>query len=680
MNHALLIGVSHYENFPESSLIGPANDVSLMQQVLVKKGFAENNIQIIADNVTTALPTRHNILTALEALAKIVTKEDFVYLHFAGHGSQQPATKSSSKHDGIEEIFLPRDVGYWQENGSVKNAIVDKDINEYLKKLLKKCGFVWIVFDCCHSGSMTRAALPIVENVRNRQLDPETLGIPSSKLKVTQTHAVTDRAAKWNFDSNFASNFVGYYAAQASETTLEMPLPLHNPEKTYGLFTYTLAEMLTNYDDISYRQAAQLILNLYAAHNTSKETTPLFEGSLDKSVLGNIPAEVAQQWLIEEKDNKFKIEAGQLHQLAEESILAIIPNPASNQVLGYVKITRADLFESEIKSVEYDNKPALKDIPQAAYARLVAPKIDFTLLVALPPEPSGEINDKEERARQVLKDFVDGKHDTCVKTEDGKQACVNIKWVKADNIAADLRLLLQSNKLWLLPTDAELIETNDNNRTSSINLDKTEDALRDTLIDSFLRIARVRNLLRLSTHLSANDTRLKVGIRIDQGEGYKELDISKTLTLYDGTKIELPVNNSGNTPIDVTILYIDSQYGIHTKYPEGLEFNRIEAQRGIEDGTEMLLSVNEQTGIGMEYLMVISVQAKSKRMVSNFDFLSQPSIPAERNRQGTDEQESLYDLFSEAVFGGDWIRDLTRVISLKQTAMLVFSWKTSHGS
>ncbi len=115
MNHALLIGVSHYENFPNDSLKGPANDVCLMQQILLKKGFTENNIQIIADGVTTELPTRQNILTALEELAKIVVKEDFVLLHFAGHGSRQPVTKSSSGTDNIEEIFLPRDTDYWHK-------------------------------------------------------------------------------------------------------------------------------------------------------------------------------------------------------------------------------------------------------------------------------------------------------------------------------------------------------------------------------------------------------------------------------------------------------------------------------------------------------------------------------------------------------------------------------------
>ena len=112
-NHALLIGVSHYSNFPEKSLKGPANDVRLMQEVLLEKGFDENNIKILADGITMKFPTQTNIFTALDDLISTVAKDDFVYIHFAGHGSQQPVTKDKSliEPDRLDEIFLPRDIG-----------------------------------------------------------------------------------------------------------------------------------------------------------------------------------------------------------------------------------------------------------------------------------------------------------------------------------------------------------------------------------------------------------------------------------------------------------------------------------------------------------------------------------------------------------------------------------------
>jgi len=673
--HALLIGVSHYDNPSIQPLNGPKNDVELMQKVLLEKGFDKDNIHILADGVTIEQPTKDNIFTALTELIKTVEKEDFVYLHFSGHGSQQPEAKDSSRTEpeGRDEIFLPRDAGLWQDEiNSVENAIVDDDINEYLNKLRQKGAFVWVVFDSCHSGTMTRAALAGVKDIRDRRVDPLDLGIPSEMFKTSQTQRQREETALDDIASN-----VAFYAVQPTEKTPEMPLPLDKPSQIYGLFTFTLAQVLTKYDNITYRQAAQLILNHYAAHNISqnKNITPLFEGDLNSAIFsghGSSPAR--KQWLIEQENGKLKMNAGQLHQLAAGSILAVVQTPAPKaEVLGYVKITRADIFTSELESVKYNRKSAHYEIPRGAYARLVAPKINLALTVALPP--NGETNETEARARQVLKDFVAKKHDTCIKPETGKQACVNIKWVEANSTFADLRLLFQSNKLWLLPPDAELITTGDN-RTHSIDLYKSEADLRTALIDNFRGIAKVRNLLRLSTRLyesENNDNRLEVGLRINQGEGYKAFDMSKVPTLYEGTKMEMQVENNSITPIDVTILYVKSDYGIEPIFPIKLETNRIEASGHISDGQEMTLEKVSQTG--MEYLIVISVQGKPERMATDFRFLSQDSIPLER-KGADDEQMSLYDLFSEAVFGGDWIRStLTRETSLKQTAMYVFPWK-----
>ena len=35
-------------------------------------------------------------------------RDDFVYIHYSGHGSQQPAIEAGSETDGLDEIVLPR--------------------------------------------------------------------------------------------------------------------------------------------------------------------------------------------------------------------------------------------------------------------------------------------------------------------------------------------------------------------------------------------------------------------------------------------------------------------------------------------------------------------------------------------------------------------------------------------
>ena len=89
--------------------------------------------------------------------------------------------------DGIDEIFLPADVGTWKSFPErVPNAIVDNEIGVWLRAIAAKRAFVWVIFDCCHSGTMTRG----IEVVR--ELPPGTL-VPSEEL----TGPGSGRPAAW---------------------------------------------------------------------------------------------------------------------------------------------------------------------------------------------------------------------------------------------------------------------------------------------------------------------------------------------------------------------------------------------------------------------------------------------------------------------------------------------------
>ena len=70
----------------------------------------------------------------------------------------------------MNEIFLPRDTKHWDGTaGTVVNAITDDEIANYLESFRAKGVFVWLVFDSCHSGTMTRSTW------RSRKLAPSAL-------------------------------------------------------------------------------------------------------------------------------------------------------------------------------------------------------------------------------------------------------------------------------------------------------------------------------------------------------------------------------------------------------------------------------------------------------------------------------------------------------------------------
>ena len=113
--HALLVGVADYPNLPASlQLDGPAHDAEIVQAMLRQRGFKQDNIEQLITAEGKTLPTRENILAALERLAASASEDDFYYLHFAGHGSRQPAKATdNTEPDGLDEIFLPTDAAEW---------------------------------------------------------------------------------------------------------------------------------------------------------------------------------------------------------------------------------------------------------------------------------------------------------------------------------------------------------------------------------------------------------------------------------------------------------------------------------------------------------------------------------------------------------------------------------------
>ena len=178
--YAVLVGVGRYPGLEDEKLrlYGPPNDVRLAEQYLVEvERFERDNIVMLSDE-TTKLPNRANILGALETQEATVQEGDFVLLYFSGHGSRQPVkAKSAEELDGYDEIFLPSDVRGWNKSiGAVENAILDDEIGDFLRSYRRKGTDVWLIFDSCHSGTMTRGVGD--DSVRTRRPNDGALRIP----------------------------------------------------------------------------------------------------------------------------------------------------------------------------------------------------------------------------------------------------------------------------------------------------------------------------------------------------------------------------------------------------------------------------------------------------------------------------------------------------------------------
>ena len=64
----------------------------------------------------------------------------------------------------------------------VPNAIVDDDLGAWLRAITAKRAYVWAIFDCCHSGTMTRGTEMV------REVPPEIL-VPRDELDKARRRA-----------------------------------------------------------------------------------------------------------------------------------------------------------------------------------------------------------------------------------------------------------------------------------------------------------------------------------------------------------------------------------------------------------------------------------------------------------------------------------------------------------
>jgi len=683
--HALLVGVSAYPTQQNRDLIGPKNDVQLMRRVLAERGFAPQNVTVLADGVPGGgEPTRRAIVAALEALAGKAAKGDFVFLLFAGHGSQQPARgigPSNPEPDGLDETFLPRDIGRWEDStATVENAIVDDEFDAMIGAIRNKGAFVWAVFDSCHSGTVTRGVDD--PEVRYRELKPADLGVPRAALERAQAEAKKALPAtrgapapggalnKTGKLEAGAGGFVAFYAVQSNELEKEQRLPEGHPERqSHGRLTFTLAQVLAMNPGITYRQAGQQMLQVYAAANYF-DTTPLFEGpSLDARVFQDKPAPRVMQWRLARDGGALKIEAGAVHQIAEGAVFALMPDAGApdDKALGYAAAAKVQLYQAMLQPVERAGKPKLDpaQLPASAFARLVDANLSLAVRIALPP-PAKAPGRHDAKARAVLERLARG-------PIPGLRA----QWTSPRD-GGDIRLLVRDDKLWLLPPGGELILAGPA-KTHSIDLAaNSEREIADKLVETLRAAAKVINLVRLASQTSGSAVGRAVGIDVQLKRGAKRvpLDVASVPRLRHDDEIEVQVRNGHTRGVYVSMFAIASDFAISQEYPQA--GRNVPIEPGAKPFLLETLRISAEQTAGNEALFFIVTETQPGGEPPDFSFLAQKGVERTRGASGGgDLMEALQTIgFEPERARGASVSRATA----ERTAMRLFRFVTLPGA
>ncbi len=633
-NHALLIGANEYPSLAERWwLRGPANDVQLVAGYLTTSApvpFEAANITVLTDGVAGYdAPTLAAIRSAFADLTTRVKPGDFVYLHFSGHGTQAPALDPASELDGLDELFLPVDIGQWSDGvGAVENALVDDEIGAMIDALRAKGANVWAVFDSCHSGTATRN-VDGTDDVRTRQISPEALGIdPDAMETVTRSIGDPRDGVEAPFDAGAGEgSFVAFFAAQTNEVTPEKNLPKGKPgRKPQGVFTFTLMEVLAEYPGATYGQVGQEVLRRYSVKNLAR-STPLFEGDLDQVVFGADPGTRVAQWRAEVTEAGLAIPAGSLHGLAEGAVMAVMASAAdrTEAALGYVTLTSVDTFAATGEPVARDGKALPPDLPKGMTLRKLDEALDFTLTVALPAPGTAP-------ADALLSAIV----------ELTESAGPRLNFVgPADE--ADLRLAIlpdspRPDAIWVLPSTG-LAE--DLGTTPSVSTaDKDPATLATTLADTLTTMARAQNLLKLGAAVGAGTLDVDVALqtRTPEDRTLRALPFAPVPTLLPDDEVHVLARNNTDGPVDVNVLYIAADYAISHWFSGRLQPGD-ELKKGLFKITDTVL--------GQERMLVILTPAKPQSPVEDLGYLAQDALEVSRDIGSS----ALGDALAEAGFG-----------------------------
>lgn len=680
---ALLIGCARYVHLPRKyHLRGPANDVTLTATLLRDSfQFPEEHVVMLTDGRgDDARPYYAHIVREFERLIEAAGPGDDVFILLAGHGSQQPDDADDPDElDGLDEVFLPADIPAWESSAPIVKGITDDQIGQWLDAIRDKGAFVFFVADACHSGTMSRGP----EDFQTRHVPPELLTPPDQLERATSRArgpVVTDEEQKTATPDAPATGLteatglldsgrgglVALYAVPDNRLEIECPMPppsASDRDQTYGRLSYALNTVLTRVTEpISYQELAQQLRWQY--EEWEWYPTSRIEGSdLTRAVLGADDVGHRSDILLQRQPGgELGVDSGLLRGMTEGSILAVYP-PAgrtdSDQLQGYVRVTRALPTRALVEPCDFEDRPAsgIEELPfpgrcDVAYLNLQEERltVDVRPLVltadelALFPDLAAAEPASVSRIREIV----------------GELAADENSLVRlADSPApADMYLLVAESGV-MLRRSGDPVLPSEQTAAGLFGPYDIDEGLPDKLQDALRRLSRAIRLRRLAaseqtdltTRLFGSQVAIDVLIeKVDlERETFTPIDDPGTIELTDGDVVRVTVTNQGRLPVDVTILYIQSDARIISFFPPGPQAgygfdNRI--LRG-GDPAQVAIPLNDET-VGLEDIIVIATVGHPAGEPQNFAFLQQDGL--QRSRAMT-RGNPLQELLDTAAYG-----------------------------
>jgi len=324
--HALLIGIENYRNVPP--LRGAINDVKLMQGLLHERfGFQEDDFITLLDEQAT----HTGIEKAFTTLIERIKPDDFVYIHYSGHGSQT-ADLNGDERSGFDQTWVSYGTREPERENEIDNYdVLDDEINTWLAAIYAKTDQVILVSDSCHSATVARGEVPVTRGLQRDDRSHILGRIAYNQPKKHQ--GIHIGAAR---DQELASEKRG------------------DDGKHYGLFTWHWAKALRpaqvgeTWHDVFKRAYTAVVAWRGEAQR------PQLEGEAHRQIFGGqLTPPVATVSVTQVNGERVKIQGGVVAGVTVGSVYRRHQPRAAELVDdgAFIEITQVDTFESEGRAV-----------------------------------------------------------------------------------------------------------------------------------------------------------------------------------------------------------------------------------------------------------------------------------------------------------------------------------------
>lgn len=675
---ALLVGVAKYAHLPSGEqLRGCANDVAVMRQLLQERyGFQDADIAMLVNEQATAAALRSELRALVNWVQQLPAAGPpaVVVFHFSGHGAQlsdQPSGTERDEDDGLDETLVPHDAS--RQGGT--EDIRDDELYSFAQHLcMDRRAKLWIVLDCCHSGTGARGV------TRVRKLERKLPAV-----------AAPDASAGPIVETQLPAGAIVLSACRSREVEPEYD----STDGSYGLLTRFLVQALQSEPKVSELSVALLreaIVDRYRKDPAvSLPPTPQLEGNaadLQGTWLGESARDRPAYWSVAlDPDNRELaiLQAGALHgvtrgsqfELYEDAATIVWESPADprkqiDESGLWLQVTEVDGTTASGRVFRwYDGEPEDDELPRDFRAGYAVERyhdhggfeLRLGVVQAIDAATDGpalmlDSDDFPDVVRQMLARVHGPQESPWCRVVAGNEPCDVVLRMAGGKGAIFPATGVTELDVRAIPSTA----TPDVLRGGwgPIALDSAEAP--QQLADYLRRIARARNLLRIiqsgsgvaedSASAGVVNVQLEL-VRVDQVDpqtlairtfspwpltAEPDSAAGHDRVMRDGELFAYRVTNAGpegSPPVYITVLQIDADMGIDQVLP-WQEGTTVHARQFIEPGKSVLTDAFQCNGdpaqtpvYGRRHALVLATLTEN-----HFYMLAQDSLPQARSIAG----------------------------------------------